>query len=85
MSTQPVSPPLAPVAWMRASASAEVVQVIEVPGELTRGRAAQTRPPLQPVLTNLPPTHWAKPPLTQAFSPAKSGGERQAEYGPRVY
>jgi len=56
---------------MRASASAGVVHVIEVPGELTRGRAAQVREAPQPTLTNLPPTHWAKLSLTQAFSPAK--------------
>ena len=53
----PVIPPLAPVAWMRASASAGVVQVIEVPGLLTRGRAAQVREAPQPTLANLPPTH----------------------------
>ena len=42
-----------------------------VPGERTNGRAKQVKPVLQGVVTNLPPTHCAKPPLTQAFSPSE--------------
>jgi len=41
----PVKPPVAPVAAILESASAVVVQVMEVPGLLTRGSAAQTSPP----------------------------------------
>lgn len=55
--TQPVNPPVAPVAAMRAIASAGVVQVIEVPAELTRGRAAHAREGAQGSVTNFPPTH----------------------------
>lgn len=71
----PVNPPVAPVAAMRASASAVVVQVIEVPAELTKGRAAQVRGAApQEVVTNLPPTHCANWVPTQAFSPSKVSG-----------
>jgi hypothetical protein len=65
-SLHPVRPPVAPVAWMREMASDSVVQVITVPDLLTRGRAAQMVPVAQGLLTNLPPTHWAKPFWTQA-------------------
>jgi hypothetical protein len=44
-------------------------QVMLVPRELTRGRAAQTEPVPHGVTVNDPPTHWAKPPLMQALSP----------------
>jgi hypothetical protein len=47
----------APVAAMRASRSAAVVQVMLVPALLTRGRAAQVVPPAHWVKTNFPPTH----------------------------
>jgi hypothetical protein len=66
----PVIPPCAPVAAMRAWASDVVVQVIDVPGELTRGRAAQVRPDPQGVVTYLPLTHWAKAPPTHALVPS---------------
>jgi hypothetical protein len=39
---EPLMPPVAPVAVIRASASAWESQVIDVPALLTRGRAAQT-------------------------------------------
>jgi len=44
-----------------------------VPGLLTRGRAKQLVPPAHCVVWNLPPTHWEKPPFTQAFSPSVHG------------
>jgi len=53
----PVIPPVAPVAWMRLRASASVVQAMDVPGELTRGRAAQVKVAAHLVMTNLPLTH----------------------------
>jgi len=53
----PVRPPVAPVLPIRVMASAVVVQVMEVPGEFTRGKAAQTKVAAHGVLTNLPPTH----------------------------
>lgn len=58
------------MAAIRAIASAWVVQVMEVPLLLTSGSPAQINPPAHPVTTNFSPTHCAKPPLTQAFSPA---------------
>ena len=67
---EPSTPPVAPVAAMRASASACVVHAIDVPAEFTSGSAKHCVPPAQPVATNAPPTHWAKPPATHAFSPA---------------
>ena len=63
----PVIPPVAPVAAIRASASAVVVQVMLVPAELTKGNAAQIVPPAHWVVSNFPPTHCANAPLTQAF------------------
>jgi len=53
----PVRPPVAPVAAILESASAVVVQVMEVPALLTRGRAAQTSPPAHWVTTKEPATH----------------------------
>lgn len=53
----PVKPPWAPVLAIRVRASAWVVHVIEVPGEFTRGKAAQIKPPLHGVVTNFPSTH----------------------------
>jgi len=72
-------PPVAPEAAMRAAASSSVVQAIDVPGELTRGRAAHVREPLHWVMTNFPLTHCAKPFPMQAWSPAL-----QAEFSVRV-
>jgi len=66
---------LAPVAARRAVMSAWVSQVMVVPGALVRGRAAQVVPAPQGWITNDPPTHWAKPPLMQAWSPALQGDE----------
>jgi hypothetical protein len=68
--SDPVMPPVAPVAAMRAAASALVVQVTEVPAELTRGRAAQINELAQGVVANLPFTHCAKLEPTQAFCPS---------------
>ena len=53
----PTIPPVAPVAAILASASASVVQAIDVPGELTNGSAAHVSPVLQADTTNDPPTH----------------------------
>jgi len=53
----PVRPPVAPVAAIRASASAVVVQAMEVPALLTKGRAAHVVPPEQVVVTKAPLTH----------------------------
>ena len=39
----PVRPPWAPVLPIRVMASSLVVHVIEVPGEFTRGKAAQIK------------------------------------------
>ena len=64
------TPPVAPATAMRTSASACVVHAIDVPAEFTSGSAKHCVPPAQPVATNAPPTHWAKPPATHAFSPA---------------
>lgn len=55
---------------IRAAASWGVSQVTLVPGELTRGSAVHVSPELHGVVTNFPPTHCAKPPLTQACSPS---------------
>jgi len=44
-----------------------------VPGELTKGRAAQMVPPEQAVKTNWPLTHWANWDSTQAFWPDVQG------------
>jgi len=55
---------------MRASRSDAVVQVIEVPAELTKGRAAQISPEAHATVTNLPPAHCANLEPTQAVSPA---------------
>jgi len=68
---EPVSPPVAPVAAIRASASESVVQVIDVPGELTRGSAAQVSVAPQDSSTNEPDTHCANEPCTHAFLPSK--------------
>ena len=54
---QPLIPPVAPAAAILASASAAVEQVIEVPAELTSGRAKHWRPEPHWVTTNDPPTH----------------------------
>lgn len=67
---EPVIPPVAPLASIRAAASASVVHVMEVPGELTRGSAWHVRVVPQEVVTNLPSTHCAKAEPMQAFSPA---------------
>lgn len=67
---RPAIPPVAPVASIRLAASAEVVQVIEVPALFTRGSAAHVRVAPQGVRTNFPLTHCAKAELMQAFSPA---------------
>ena len=53
----PVRPPWAPVLAIRVTASAWVVHVIEVPGEFTRGKAAQIKGLLHSVTANFPPTH----------------------------
>jgi len=75
-------PPFAPVAAMRAVASELVVQVTEVPGLLTRGRAKHAVPPAQDSDENLPLTHCAKSDPTQALSPAVQGelAERVANW-----
>ena len=52
-----MSPPVAPVASILARASAGVVHVIDVPGELTSGNAAQVKVALHWVRANLPLTH----------------------------
>lgn len=65
----PVRPPWAPVLAIRMMASASVVHVIEVPGEFTRGKAAQIKGALHWVMANFPPTHCANPPEIQAFCP----------------
>jgi len=69
----------APVAAIRAAASAGVVQVTEVPALFTRGKAKHCVPPAHWVMTNLPLTHWAKPPLTQAGCEPEQG-----EFGVRA-
>ena len=56
---------------MRAAASACVVQVMDVPGLLTSGRAAQINVALQGAVTNFPFTHCAKLVPTQALVPAE--------------
>jgi len=66
-------PPVAPVAAMRAVASELVVQVTDVPGLLTRGRAKHDVPPAHASVENLPSTHCAKSDPTQASSPAVQG------------
>ena len=53
----PVKPPLVPVFAMRVRASCWVVHAMEVPGEFTRGKAAQIKDPPHEVVTNFPPTH----------------------------
>lgn len=74
---EPVTPPVAPEAAIRAAASASVVHAMEVPALLTRGRAAQVSDAPQLVTTNFPPTHWAKPEPTQACSPSGKGKKNQ--------
>lgn len=66
----PVRPPWAPVLEMRVIASCWVVHVMEVPGEFTRGKAAQIKDELHLVRTNFPLTHWANSPETQEFCPS---------------
>jgi len=66
-------PPFAPVAAMREVASELVVQVTEVPGLLTRGRAKHDVPPAQDSVKNLPLTHCANLEPTQATPPAVQG------------
>ena len=46
------------------------MHVIDVPFELTRGSATQVVGGAHCVIWNLPPTHCAKPLLTQASSPS---------------
>lgn len=76
----PLMPPVAPVAAMRASASASVVHVSDVPSLLTSGRARHWVPLPQDTMANLPLTHCAKPPAMQAWSPsAAMNGQRQSE------
>lgn len=53
----PVRPPWAPVLVIRVIASCWVVHVMEVPGEFTRGKAAQIKLELHGVVTNFPLTH----------------------------
>lgn len=53
----PVRPPVAPAASIRATASAWVSHAMEVPALLTSGRAAQMVPPAHCVTANFPPTH----------------------------
>ena len=53
----PVRPPWAPVLAIRVIASCWVVHVMEVPGEFTRGKAAQIKGGLHGVETNFPLTH----------------------------
>jgi len=64
----PVTPPSAPVAAIRVSASASVVHATEVPALFTRGKDLQTVPAPHGVTTNAPLTHWAKASPTQATS-----------------
>jgi hypothetical protein len=58
---------VAPVAWMRAVASAAVSHEMLVPWALTSGSARQTVPPAQACATMTPFTHWAN------WSPAHVG------------
>lgn len=58
------------MALILARASDSVVQVMDVPGLLTRGSAAQIVEAAHSVMTNFPPEHCAKPLLTQARSPS---------------
>lgn len=69
-------PPAAPAAAMRAVASLSVVHASDVPALLTRGSAKHWVVAAQPMLTNLPPTHCAKPPEMQAWSPSVRYGQR---------
>jgi len=58
--SEPVMPPVAPVAAMRAATSLEVSHPMLVPAELTRGRAAQIVPVAHCVKTKAPDSHCAK-------------------------
>lgn len=53
----PVSPPVAPVAAILASASAKVSQVMLVPAELTNGSATHCNPEEHEDRANFPPEH----------------------------
>lgn len=64
---------VAPVAAMRASRWSAVVQVTEVPGLSTSGRAAHTSSVPQGLSANLPWSHLAKEPCTHALSPSLHG------------
>lgn len=61
---------MAPGAAMRASASSSVVHASDVPALLTSGSAKHCVGAAQPMLTNLPATHIAKPPSMHAWSPS---------------
>jgi len=65
---EPVRPPETPVLLIRATASACVSQVIDVPTLFTSGRAKHWVPPAHVVVCHLPPTHCANEPSTQAIS-----------------
>lgn len=67
---EPVSPPVAPVAAILASASDSVSQVMLVPAEFTNGNATHWSPDEQEDNANLPPEHCANCPLTQADVPS---------------
>jgi len=64
---------VAPVAAIRASASASVEQAMLVPALLTKGNAKDSVGAKHPETRNSPPTHCAKPPLTHACSPSWHG------------
>ena len=55
---------------MRAAASSCVVHASDVPGLLTSGSAKHCVVAAQPMFTNAPLTHIAKPPSMHAWSPS---------------
>ncbi len=60
---------------MRAAASSWVVHASDVPALFTSGSAKHCVVAAQPMFTNLPPTHIAKPPSMQAWSPSVRNGQ----------
>jgi len=73
-------PPFAPVAAMREVASELVVQVTEVPGLLTRGRAKHDVPPAQDSVKNFAVNALCKF-GTDASDPASCARRVSAESG----
>lgn len=71
----PVSPPVAPVVAILASASASVSQVTLVPAEFTSGSATHCKPEAHEDKANFPPEHCANSPLTHAEVPSVHGDE----------